>query len=175
MEENIMPVMKNILFATDLSPNSSSYAFSYAVDMAQSHNASIVILHVVEKQHNMSYAGSNVEAVMRDARADEQKKSREEIKKDIEMFCKKVGEQIGLPCPEMISKILVPIGSPVEEILKAAEEESCDVLVLGVHKKGFLLNALLGHVASSVLEKSKKPVFIIPLPSEKAYAEQIHI
>jgi nucleotide-binding universal stress UspA family protein len=170
-----MPEMKNILFATDLSPNSSSYAFSYAVDMAQSHNAKIIILHVVEKQHNMSYAGSTVEAVMRGAREDDQKKSREEIKKDVETFCRKVGEQICMPCLEMISKILIPIGSPVEEILKAAEEESCDVLVLGVHKKGFLLNALLGHVASSVLEKSKKPVFIIPLPSEKVYSEQITI
>ena len=170
-----MPEMKNILFATDLSPNTSSYAFSYAVDMAQSHNASIVILHVVEKQHNMSYAGSMVEAAMRGARKQEQEKSREEIKKDVEMFCKKVEEQICMPCLEMISKILVPIGNPVEEILKVADEESCDALVLGVHKKGFLLNALLGHVASSVLEKSKKPVFIIPLPSEKVYAEQIQI
>lgn len=69
---------------------------------------------------------------------------------------------------ELVSKILVPIGHPVEEILKAADEESCDAIVLGTHGKGFLKQTFLGSVAGSVLERARKPVFIIPLPLEKS-------
>jgi len=42
--EYMIPPIKKILYATDLSKN-SAYAFFYAVDMAKNHNASIVILH----------------------------------------------------------------------------------------------------------------------------------
>ena len=43
----MIPEIKNILYATDLSKN-SSYAFFYAADMAKRHNARIVILHSIE-------------------------------------------------------------------------------------------------------------------------------
>ena len=43
----MIPQIKKILYATDLSKN-AAYAFFYAVDMAKKYNASIVILHVVE-------------------------------------------------------------------------------------------------------------------------------
>jgi nucleotide-binding universal stress UspA family protein len=43
----VIPQIKKILYATDLSKN-SSYAFFYATDMAKRHNAKIVILHVVQ-------------------------------------------------------------------------------------------------------------------------------
>jgi len=41
------PQINNILYATDLSKN-SSYAFLYAIDMAKKHDARIVILHAIE-------------------------------------------------------------------------------------------------------------------------------
>ena len=46
-EKNMIPQIKKILYATDLTKN-SAYAFFYAVDMAKKHNASIVILHTIE-------------------------------------------------------------------------------------------------------------------------------
>jgi nucleotide-binding universal stress UspA family protein len=45
------------------------------------------------------------------------------------------------------------------------------VIVLGTHGKGWLKQAFLGSVALSVLERTRKPVFIAPLPSEKASAD----
>jgi nucleotide-binding universal stress UspA family protein len=39
--------IKKILYATDLSKN-SSYAFLYGTDMAKRHHARIVILHAIE-------------------------------------------------------------------------------------------------------------------------------
>jgi nucleotide-binding universal stress UspA family protein len=54
----------------------------------------------------------------------------------------------------------------VQEILKAVDEEGCDVIVLGTHGKGFLEKTFLGSVSSSVLLRTRKPVFLVPLPSE---------
>ena len=50
--------------------------------------------------------------------------------------------------------------------MKAADDEGCDVIVLGTHGKGVLRHTFLGKVAGSVLERTRKPVFIIPLPSD---------
>ncbi len=43
----MIPQIKKILYATDLSKN-SAYTFLSAVDLAQRHDAKIVILHPVE-------------------------------------------------------------------------------------------------------------------------------
>ena len=163
----MIPEIKKVLYATDLSKN-SSYAFFYAVDMAKRHGAKVIILHSVEPGRHISYAGARVEGMLARAKEEEQATDREIIKKDLQEFCKRIENQIGSPCVELVSKILVPLGHPVEEILKTADEEGCDVIVLGTHGKGFLKQTFLGSVAGSVLERTRKPIFIIPLPSENA-------
>jgi len=164
----MIPEIKKLLYATDLSKN-SSYAFLYAVDMAKRHNARIVILHSVERVRHMYSEGmtDRVEEMLQRAKKQERETDLEEIKKYLQEFCKKTENQIAFPCVEMVSKILIPLGHPVEEILKAADEEGCDAIVLGTHGKGFLRHTFLGSVAEDVLERTRNPVFIIPLPSEK--------
>ncbi len=44
----MIPEIKKILYTTDLSPN-SAYAFRYAINSAKKHDATIIILHVVEE------------------------------------------------------------------------------------------------------------------------------
>ena len=102
------------------------------------------------------------------AKEEERAADTEEIKKSLKAFCQKVEIQSASSCVELVSKILVPLGHPVEEILQAADEEDCDAIVLGTHGKGFLRQTFLGSVAGSVLERTRKPVFIIPLPAEKS-------
>ena len=158
-----IPQIKKILYATDLSEN-SAYAFHFAVDFAQKHNANIIILHVVEPipPNVYPYMERVVKAIENNV-----KEAIEEIKNRLERFCRKVEGQIGRPCIELVSKTLVPLGNPVEEILNAADREACDLIILGTHGKGFLANTFLGSVSSAVLHRARKPVFIIPLPSEK--------
>jgi nucleotide-binding universal stress UspA family protein len=161
----MIPEIQRILYATDLSKN-SSFAFLYAVDMAKRHNARIVILHSIEPYRHI-YEGAFFQEMLKKVKGPEQMRDIEVIKKSLEEFCKKMETQAGPRCGELISKILVPIGHPIEEILKAADEESCDAIVLGTHGKGFLRQTFLGSVAGSVLERTRKPIFVIPLPSEK--------
>ena len=158
----MIPQIKKILYATDLSKN-SAYAFLYATDLARSHDARIIILHTIERIPPYVEGQAGI--------TDEDKKKQlewvtEEIKKRLQWFCKKAEDQIGPPCAELVSKFLVPRGHPPEEILNAANEEDCDLIVLGNHGKGFLAHTFLGSVSSAVLQRTRKPVFIIPLPSE---------
>ena len=163
----MIPQIKKILYATDLSKN-SVYAYRYAMNMAEKYNAEIVILHVIEPippqvKHYVSIYVD--EAKWEEKIKTEQEMAIEQIKKRLQEFCKKESQD-NLRCLLLVSKILVQPGHPVEEILKAADEEACEVIILGTHGKGFLKHTFLGSVARSVLDRSRKPVFIIPLPHE---------
>jgi len=161
------PQIKKILYATDLSKN-SSYAFLYTIDMAIKHDARIVILHAIEPIP----AYTEVYGAMTDEFKKRQHEEMiESMKKHLQGFCKKAEVQIGSPCIELVSKILVPVGYPPEAILNAADEEGCDVIVIGTHGKGFLSHTFFGSVSNAVLHRTRKPVFIIPLPSEKTIVD----
>jgi len=161
----MIPKITKILYATDLSEN-SAYAFYFAIDLAQKHNANIIILHVVEpiSPHVMPYIEREKIVEME---KDSIKEGIGEIKNRLQSFCTRVEGEIGPPCIELVSKTLVSLGHPTEEILNAADKEDCDLIILGTHGKGFLAHTFLGSVSSAVLHRSRKPVFIIPLPSEK--------
>jgi nucleotide-binding universal stress UspA family protein len=159
----MVPQIKKILYATDLSKN-SSYAFLYAIDMAKKHDARIVVLNAIEPVPPYAevygpslepFKKKQIEGVV------------ESMKKHLQGFCEKAEAHIGSPCLELVSSILVPVDHPPEAILNAAEKEGCDVIVLGTHGKGFLTHTFLGSVSKAVLHRTRKPVFIIPLPSDK--------
>jgi len=160
----MIPKINKILYATDLSKN-SAYAFYYAVDVAQKRNAKILILHVMEPMSPLirGYMGEDAIAKIQQQNIEE---AVGEINKRLKNFCKVVEGQMG-PCLELVSNILVRLGHPGNEILGVAEREGCDLIVLGSHGKGFLEHAFLGSVSRMVLDRSRRPVFIIPLPSEE--------
>ncbi len=165
----MIPEIKKILYATDFSHN-SSYAFLYAIDMAQKHGANIVILHAIPPIPPDVMARLEMiddRRVLEKARLKGPKEDKELIKNRVQEFCQKMEAQIGPSCSLLISKILVSFGHPIDEILKTADEEGCDVIVLGNHGKGFLSHTFLGSVSSGVLHRTRKPVFMIPLPSGK--------
>lgn len=169
----MIPQIKKILYATDLSKN-SVYAYRYAMNMAEKYNAEIVILHVIEPippqvKHYVSLYVN--EARWEEKIKTEQERAIEQIKKRLQEFCKRESQD-DPRCLLLVSRILVQPGHPVEEILKAAEEEACEIIIIGTHGKGFLKQTFLGSVARSVLDRSRKPVFIIPLPHEET---NIHV
>jgi nucleotide-binding universal stress UspA family protein len=148
-----------ILYATDLSKN-SLYAFGYAVQIARQCGAKITVLHVVEP-----VAGTLGQWVKEKVQEEERAHSAEVIRGHLERFCEVMDKD--RTCIEFVSNILVRVGEPVETILHIAEEEGSDILVLGTHAKGLVKNALLGSVSRRVLDRSLRPVVVIPLPNDK--------
>jgi nucleotide-binding universal stress UspA family protein len=166
--------IKKILYATDLMKN-SLYPFYFAVDLARKYDANIIILHCVKTLSPTLYAEGGITGdlidALQDGKEQEEKKDAAMIKKHLQKFCKDMESRIGSPCVDLVSEIIVKEGHPTEEILNMAITKECDVIVLGTHGKGWLKHTFLGSVARSVLERTRKPVFIIPLPSEKSGIE----
>ncbi|MBY0468573.1 MAG: universal stress protein, partial [Burkholderiaceae bacterium] len=58
---------------------------------------------------------------------------------------------------EFVSKV----GSAAEVIAKQASSSSFDLLMMGSHGHGNLLNAVMGSVATKVIAQCKTPVLLI--------------
>lgn len=55
----------------------------------------------------------------------------------------------------------VQVGVPFEEIVKVAEEERADMIVMGTHGRSGLNRALLGSVAERVVRLARCPVLTV--------------
>ena len=129
----IIPDIKKILYATDLSEN-ARYCFGYAVSLAHQYNASITILHVLEVRSGYMY---DLSSYLGAEKWEEIRKSHdEETLKTIETrlndFCEKVAAEDD-SCKFIVDEILVKRGNPVEEILLQAETGDFDMVVMGTH------------------------------------------
>ena len=161
----MIPKINRILYATDLSPN-AEYAFRFAINSAMKHDARIIILHVIEPISANVYAqlgfvagGEHINTIF-EKKVDD---AMVLIKKRLELLSKK--ELADLPqAADRVQSIEICEGYPAEEILEKANEFDCDAIVMGTHSKGFLENTFMGSVAKRVLRRTRKPVFIIPLP-----------
>jgi nucleotide-binding universal stress UspA family protein len=153
----MIPEIKKILYTTDLSPN-SAYAFRYAINSAKKHDASIIILHVVEEM--MPFFDEERLKTISEKKITE---AMDRIRNRINIFCDRELKD-DPECVDRVESIEVCQGYPPEEILKKADELNCDVIVMGTHGKGIIRHSFLGSAAQKVLRRVRKPVFIIPLP-----------
>ena len=156
----MIPEIKRILYATDLSPN-SAYAFRYAINSAKKHDAGIIILHVIEEM--APFFDKERLKMIAEKKTTE---AMDRIKKRLKIFCDKELKE-DPECANKIASIEVCQGYPPEEILRKADELDCDVIVMGTHGKGIIRHSFLGSAAQKVLRRVRKPVFIIPLPEEE--------
>jgi nucleotide-binding universal stress UspA family protein len=57
-------------------------------------------------------------------------------------------------------------GKPSREIVRYAEAEDCDLVVMGTHGRGGIDRLLLGSVAESVVRASSVPVTTVPVGAD---------
>ncbi len=161
------PEIRRILFANDFS-ETANRAFGYAAGLADAHEASITILHVLEKLPSesewMAVLLEGVESV-----EDLQKKSNSEIlqrvKSHIEQYCTAFNGQFPA-CRLMVEAVIVEEGEPVKRILHHAHTGGYDMLVMGSRGYGLIRGILTGSTSQSMVRECRIPVFIVP-PDEK--------
>ena len=161
----MLPKINKILYATDLSGN-SAYAFRYAINSALKYDSGIIILHVFELISTTNrfaldlYLDGDLRKKLFDERVSD---TIDRIRERLKVFCNK--EFSGdTEYADRVESIEVCEGFPAEDILKKADEFSCDAIVMGTHGKGLITNAFLGSTAKRVLRRTRKPVFVIALP-----------
>ena len=163
----MLPQIKNILYATDLS-ESARYAYNYAASLAQQYGARITILHVIEKPTNETFLqikGYVGEDRWKELQAEKQADFIQTIKGRLNTFCDEISGEIDA-CTFQVDKIIVKEGLAVDEILYQAELNDADVIVVGSHGFGMFKDALLGGTARRVVRRSVIPVMVIRLPEK---------
>jgi nucleotide-binding universal stress UspA family protein len=169
--------VKKILYATDLSEN-ARFAFAYAVSLADLYSAAITMVHVLPEvpalldQSVIGYISAERWEEIKSQQLDEAKealigKKREHlaIKEALHQFSEDVKQQQegdGFTTDD----IIVERGNPVEEIIRNAKEQNCDLIVMGTHGHGTLADAMIGSTARRVIRRSKIPVLVVRLPEE---------
>lgn len=168
--------LKMILLATNLS-ESCNQAFEMAATLAIRYQATLVLLHVVEKSPD--YVEGRLKALMGetqwnnmlDAHAEDaqktliaKKSSNTMIRDALNHFCTLAGIENN-SCDYHSREIVVSSGDVVEDILYYSKTFNCDLILLGA-RKGMLSETAIGGTIKSVLRKSKKPVLIVPEDNE---------
>ncbi len=143
---------------------------SSALNSANLYHAEILILNVYDRL-TTGYSpvlDVFIEEKSRQLLLDEHTKNvKKSIKKRLEVIS---GQEIknNPEYAKILNSIKVYEGYPAETILTMAYEFDCDMIIMGTHSKGVLGHTFLGSTAKRVLRRTRKPIFIIPLPKGKS-------
>jgi nucleotide-binding universal stress UspA family protein len=163
----MVPEIKKILYATDLSDN-ARYAFGYAASLADHYDAQVTVLHVLEdisSAFNMHISGYLGEREWAKLQVEKESALLDTITERLNEFCSSAREEMR-ECKFIVEKILAVKGIPAEEILNQADANSADMIVMGTHGYGVFKDALMGGTARRVVRRSAVPVMVVRLPEE---------
>ena len=148
-----MPTIQKILVPIDFT-DTSNHALDYAVDLASTLGASVVVCHVYQPP-----VYSFVDAVLitpPDVAAKISDKAQQLLDAAVHTRRQR--------CPE-ISGVLLN-GAAWEEIGIFAREQNADLVIMGTHGRRGLPRAILGSVTERVLRTCKVPVLTVRGPSD---------
>lgn len=143
-----MADIKKILCAVDFSDYSAMVA-DYANLIAKCAGAQIVVLYVAPSLSQ--YVGFHVPPSSIESFVGEIVTGAEDT---MNAFVKDNFKDINVQ-----GKVVT--GYPAEEILTLAEEEGCDMIVMGTHGRKGIDRILFGSVAEKVVKSSKSPVLTV--------------
>jgi nucleotide-binding universal stress UspA family protein len=145
-----MSRIRRVMHATDFS-KASRPAFAKAVELAKANRAALILIHTLTL--TPPFLGGEFitpqvwDEIERDARAATQKQLDALIAK-----ARKAGVR---------ATSLIVLGSPYEQIVRAARAKKVDMLVIGTHGRTGLPRLVLGSVAGRVLATARCPVLSV--------------
>ncbi|OMH40087.1 universal stress protein [Desulfurobacterium indicum] len=152
-----MPLFEKVLYSTDFSPL-AEYAFHYVKRLKSAGMREVVIVHVVNELSVELPEGLDVmqerEAMDVLSRADrEYLLNVIERAEALEKELKNDGISVKLK--------IIASSNAAGQIVKVAEEEKVNIIVIGAHGKGLLAQLILGSVSHDVVRKAKCPVLLV--------------
>lgn len=164
--------IQSILFATDLTANCQQ-ALDFSIAMATRFQATIYMLHVIEQlpegvegrvkdllgRHKWEDIVNAQQADVHRSLTGKTSVNRM-VRQDIQNFCKLVGMD-DTTCEIKAREIIICSGYVAENIIAQADENTCDLIVLGA-KSGIFSKTSLGSIIKSVLKDTKIPITIVP-------------
>lgn len=141
-------MFKNILLATDGS-RLCNESVKAAIALAKSCGSTLVGLSVAGNLRALSIPEVSVDV----ARTEEA--GRERALASVEMITAMAREE-GVPCTVQVAQG----GRPYEEIMRVAEREHCDAIIMASKARSTLGRLLLGSQTQKLLAHSKVPVLV---------------
>lgn len=158
-----IPQIQKILYVSDLGQYTRP-VFRQAIAQARVHGASIAMLHVVEPMSDaaeMALGTYFPKDVAEQMRKDGMKKVLARMRERVQKFV--VDECSGGICElTPVEEIFVVMGKPCEEILRVAEEQNVDMVVMGKSATKIRGASVLGGTSRRVAKHSQVPVLVVP-------------
>ena len=158
-EDRTSSAMQRILWATDLSPVSER-AWRYTLTLADLLRAEVTLIHVV---HPNELAGL---ADQHPPPKNWLERYLAPLERDLEQRGRAVEAQ------RLRARWKVLLGVPAEVIVRQAQAEQADLLVVGTHGRTGLRHVLLGSVAETVILKAPCPVLAVKAKREGEEGER---
>ncbi|MDP5291816.1 universal stress protein [Oceanimonas sp. CHS3-5] len=167
-----LPKVKRILYTTSLGPHTRP-VYRHALEQARQHQAEVIMLHVINP------VGELGEALIKQYLPDELvKKVHDEgvsrvlaqMKTRVQGFFEEELSHLTVPVGVVVTPMVVD-GLHDEAILRVAEREKVDLIVMGTeHKFG-----LHGHsqTTQQVIRRSRVPVLVVPTGREHSHSEPL--
>jgi nucleotide-binding universal stress UspA family protein len=158
-EINMLPV-KKIITTTDFSKPALSGVHT-AVEMAQTFDAEVLLVHVMQRLQSVSgastMAGYHFPSV--------EKEIREEV---LQLADKLVTSEI----PDSVrAKVHILQGTPAKEIAGLAEKEHADLIVIACRGDSTWKPVLFGSVAEGVVSHAQCPVLAVPAAEDESNSD----
>jgi nucleotide-binding universal stress UspA family protein len=144
---------ERILVPTDGS-EATREAVQQAVDLAAEHGATIHALYVV---NSASFAGLPMDSSWENVSAMLSEEGTTALD-DVAAIADDHGVDIERELAD---------GNPAREIVRYAENEDCDLVVMGTHGRGGIDRLLLGSVAEKVVRSSSVPVLTVRVDDDE--------
>ena len=164
-----MITLKRILVPTDYS-ETSEVAVKYAIELSKAFNASLHVLHVLDRREPLESDLAFPLGLDGEAEAEARKRLRTAMSEETSKTLKS---------PEFVLRG----GSAVSEIVRYAKERDVDLIVMGTHGRGVVAHGFMGSVAEKVVRTAPCPVltvhhpqheFIMPGAAEEQRSQAAH-
>lgn len=159
----MLPKISTIIYACDLE-NQTQSAVELVLNLANVHQAKIILLHVIEPLNTQAANMINsyiAEEVIANMREDGKKEMKTRIDTLLaELMEKHAGELANLATtPET----LIVNGIPTDSIQRIAKEKNADLVVMNSRTHSRLGQMVLGSTANKVIHASDIPVLVVPI------------
>jgi nucleotide-binding universal stress UspA family protein len=146
--------LKTILFPTDFS-TASDAALVHAEALARQMNARLLIVHVEEPP--LAYGGGELYYGLPEPSSDHILKMLENVKPS----------DPAVPYTHRLT-----MGDPAGEVVRIAEDEGAEMIILGTHGRTGMTRLLMGSVAEAIVRRAPCPVLVYREVAERLAAKK---
>jgi len=140
--------LEKILAPTDLSKLSRA-AVRYALEMALAQGAEVIVYHVISEDGDWFDKDDELNPA----------------KALVPKLAQRLAEFVRENCAEFAGKVkvreIVEVGVPYKEIVRKAEEEKADMIIMSTHGRTGMEQLMVGSVTAKVVARTACPVLSI--------------